>query len=456
MPTWSAASVRPSHANRVVPAGAWAKILRSPEADYAALAIPFNMELPAGFQYQMPIIDARNPDAISFVVECDPPQLSLGVNIPCKLELKLMAIDYWQQAAWAHMQHHDPAARMAYVAESLKKVQAVLRQAQKQQAVAAGTGSAQEQQGGAGGDEGWPYVVLPSLKKPSGPSRRIQIQGPTQGTPAAVQLQHVPQHSCTTRDSSAGGSSLAVQPAAGSSSQSAAATAPSRSAQRILRQERVPEQGWAGAALADAAETSAVGPLAGTHPDAAQGALGPGGAELPQGQHLHQSGQASLQPEAAPEGPAPAQHQRRQAVKAGTMAVAEAAEQAAESASGHVKQPTQAADAVQQQPTQAGAVVVPDAAIQAAVEAQVRAAMAHQMEAVGEALQAMQADTRLTTESNSRQMSDLRGKLQQARRGGPGAAQPGGRPAGGHPAAAAECEVPGQQKRWGDLRRRCH
>ena len=380
-----------------MPAGAWAKIIRSRKADYAALAMPFDMAMPADFEWQPPVVDARNPDAIAFVVESDPPQLSLGLNIPRKLELTLMAIDCWQQAAWAQNQLRDPAARKAYIAAALQKVQAVVCQVQKQQAAAAGTGNARDQLGGAGGDEAWPVVVLPSPRKPSSPSRRIQIQGPMPGTPAAVQLQHVPQHPSATRNSSAGGSSLAMQPAGDSSSQSAAATAPS-------------------------AETSAVGPLAGAKPDAAQGALGPGSAELQQGahgQHLQQSGPACQQPGAAPAGPAPAQHQRQQAVEplqAATMAVA--AEQTAEAASGPVEQPTQAADAVQQQPTQACAVVVPDAAIQAAVEAQVRAAMAQQMEEVGNALQAMQEDTRLTTESVSRQMSTLREGLQQATQAG--------------------------------------
>ena len=393
-----------------MPAGAWAKILRSSNADYAALAIPFDMALPADFKYQPPMVDARNPDAITFIVESDPPQLSLGLNIPRKLEHKLTAIDYWQQAAWAQSQLHDRAASQAYIAGALKKVQAVLRQVQKQQAAAAGTGSAREQLGGAGGDDPWPVLVLPSPEKPHSPSRRIQVHGPMQDAPTAVQLQHVPQHPSPASNGSAGGSSPAVQPVRDSSTQSAAATAPCGGAQPILLQERVPEQGGAGAASAAAPETSAVGPPAGTDPDAAQGALGLGGAEPPQGahgQHMQQSGQASLQPGAAPEGPTPAQQQQQQAVRAGTMAAAVAAEQAAEAASGPDKEPTQA-----------GAVVVPDVAIQAAVEANVKAAMAQQMEELGSALQTMQEDTRLTTESLSRQMSDLREGLQQASQAG--------------------------------------
>ena len=531
IPTRSAAGVRPSHAKCVVPAGAWARVFRSCKTDGTAL-FPFDMAMPAGFSYQPPMVDARNPGAITFVVESDPPLLSLGVNISGKLERKLTAIDYWQQAAWAHLQLDSPAARKAYIDAGLKKVQAVVRQAQKQQAAAARTGSATEQLDGAGGDEAWPVVVQPTPRKPSRPARRIPIQGSEQDTSAAVQVQHVPQHPSSPRGSSAGASSLAGQPAGDSSSQSAAATAPSTGGRRILLlervpeqagpgaaaatapstggrrillqervpeqagagaaaatapstggqrillqervpeqagagaaaatapstggqrillqervpeqagagaaaatapstggqhillQERVPEQAGPGAASADAAEGSTVDPLGGAEPDAAQGALGPGCAELPQGahgQHLQQSGQASLQPGAAAVGPAPAQHQRQQAVKpqqAGTMAVAEAAEQAAEASSGTAKQPTQAADACQQQPAQADAVAVPDAAIQAAVEATVRAAMAQQMEQVGEALQAMQADTRLTTESLSCQMSALRGEVQQATQAG--------------------------------------
>ena len=504
IPTRSAAGVRPSNAKCVVPAGAWARVFRSCKTDGTAL-FPFDMAMPAGFSYQPPMVDTRNPDAITFVVESDPPLLSLGVNISGKLERKLTAIDYWQQAAWAHLQLDSPAARKAYIDAGLKKVQAVVRQAQKQQAAAARTGSATEQLDGAGGNEAWPVVVQPTPRKPSRPARRIPIQGSEQDTPAAVQVQHVPQHPSSPRGSSAEGSSLAGQPAGDSSSQSAAATAPSKGGgrillqervpeqagagaaaatapstggrrillqervpeqagagaaaatapstggrrillqervpeqagagaaaatapstggRRILLQERVPEQAGAGAASADVAEGSAVEPLAGAEPDAAQGTLGPGCAELPQGargQHLQQSGQASLQPGAAAAGPAPAQHQRQQAVKsqqAGTMAVAEAAEQAAEAASGTAKQPTQAADACPQQPAQTGAVAVPHAAIQAAMEATVRAALAHQMEQVGAALQAMQADTRLTTESLSCQMSALRGEVQQATQAG--------------------------------------
>ena len=396
MPTWSTAGVRPSHASRVVPAGAWAKILRSSKADYAALAIPCNREIPADFKYQPPMVDARNPDAITFVVESDPPQLSLGLNIPRKLELKLMAIDYWQQAAWAQNQLHDPAARKAYIAGALKKVQAVVHQVQKQQAFAAGTGSAREWLGGAGDDEAWPAaVVLPSSKQPSSPPRRIDIQGPLQGAlaPAALQLQHVPQQPSATGDSSARGASRAVQPSGNSSSHSAAAKPPSRGARHILLQERMPEQGCPGAASADAAERSAVRLQAGTEPDAAQGALGSRSAEPPQGahgQHLQQSGQAFLQSGAAAPRPDPLQHQRQQAMEplhAGTTAVAEAAEQAAEAASGPAKQPTQAADAFWQQPSQAGAGLVPDAAIQAAVEAKVQAAMSQQKCALRRELQ---------------------------------------------------------------------
>ncbi len=395
MPTWSTAGVRPSHASRVVPAGAWAKILRSSKADYAALATPFNREIPADFKYQPPMVDARNPDAITFVVESDPPQLSLGLNIPRKLELKLMAIDYWQQAAWAQNQLHDPAARKAYIAGAVKKVQAVVHQVQKQQAFAAGTGSARERLDGAGDDEAWPAVVLPSPKQPSSPPRRIDIQGPLQGAlaPAGLQLQQVPQQPSATGNSSARGASRAVQPSGNSSSRSAAAKPPSRGARHILLQERMPEQGCAGAASADAAGRSAVRPQAGTEPDTAQGAPEPQGAEPPQGahgQHLQQSGQAFLQSGAAAPRPDPLQHQRQQAVEplhAGTTAVAEAAEQAAEAASGPAKQPTQAADVFWQQPSQAGAGLVPDAAIQAAVEAKVQAAMAQQISALRRELQ---------------------------------------------------------------------
>ncbi len=289
-------------------------MLRSPRADYAALVIPRNMKMPAGFKYQMPVVDARNPDAITFVVESDPPQLSLGCNIPRRLELQLMAVDIWQQAVWAQKQHHNRADHNAHIASALKKVQAVVRQMQKQQAAAAGADSAWEQVGRAGSAATWPAVVLPPPKKP-GSGIRIDIQGPSR----EAQVTHV---------------------------------------QHLKRRE------------------------------------------------------ASLQPGTAPAVAALAQQQQPvKPLQAGTMAVAEAAKQTAAAGSRPAQQPTQAADGSRQQPSRTAAVVLPDAAIQAAVEAKVQAAMAQQMVQVDSNLQAMR---RVLQESASRQMSDLRGELQQA------------------------------------------
>ena len=126
--------------------------------------------------------------------------------------------------------------------------------------------------------------------------------------------------------------------------------------------------------------------------------------------------EASLQPGAAPAAPASTQQQLQQQpvspLQASNMAVAEAAQLAAEAESRPAQQPTQAAvDASQQQASQADAVVLPEAAIQAAVAAKVQAAMTQQMAQVNSTLQAVQEEA---AESASRQMSNLRGELQQA------------------------------------------
>ena len=370
----NSAAAHPLTQRHVVPAGAWAKVLRSCRADRAALAIPFNMRMPAGFQYQMPVLDARNPDAITFVVESDPPQLSLGCSIPRKLELQLMAVDLWQQAVWAQKQHHNQADHNAHIASALKKVQAVVRLMQKQQAAAG------EQVGRAGSADTWPAVVLPSPNKRGGGSR-INIQGPSQG----AQVAHVQHGREPLRGPELGLSGAHVQPLQrreASLQPSAAPAAPAPAQQQLQQQQTAKPLQAATMAVAEAAQQAAE--------------AGPGPAQQPT--------QAAV--EVLPDAVA-------------TMAAAEAAQQAAEAGPVPAQQPTQAADdASQQQPSQAAAVVLPDAAIQAAVEAKVQAAMAQQMVQVGSNLKAMQCalqqEVRLTAESASCQMSDLQRELQQA------------------------------------------
>ena len=376
----SLTAAHPTAQRCAMPAGAWAKVLRSSRADYAALAIPFNMKMPPGFKYQMPVLDVRNPDAITFVVESDPPQLSVGCNVPRKLELQLMAVDLWQQAVWAQKQHHDQAELHAHIASALKKVQAVVRQMRKQQAGAAAADSAGEQAGTAGSAETWPVVKLPSPEEP-GSGVRIEIQGPSQGAPGSsgsephvTHVQHLQR-----REPS-------VQP-------SAAPVAPAPAQQQLQQQTAEPVQ----------ADTTAAAEAAQQAADA--------------------ESRTPKQPTLAADDASQQQPSQAAAVvlpdTVSAMAVAEVVQQAAEAESRPPKQPTPADDdASQQQPSQAAAVVLPDAAIQAAVEAKVEAAMAQHMVQVGSDLEAMQSalqeEARLTAESASRQMSDLRGEVQQA------------------------------------------
>ena len=81
----SLTAAHPLTQSHVVPAGAWAKVLRRSWADYAALALPFNMKITAGFQYQMPVVDLRSRNAITFVLENDPPCSAWAATFPASL-----------------------------------------------------------------------------------------------------------------------------------------------------------------------------------------------------------------------------------------------------------------------------------------------------------------------------------------------------------------------------------